>query len=105
MAAPKRSSLFAVPASVSAATPEGEGALVAAHASGPVLAQPAPPPEPRKYPVAATRQGKRVASVYLEPEAQKQLHLIAVHEGKTIQDLLIEGVNAVFAARGQSRIA
>ena len=104
MPAPKRSSLFAVQTAAPAAAPGGEGALVAAHAPGPVLVQHAPP-DARKYPVAATRRGKRVASVYLEPEAQKQLHLIAVHEGQTIQDLLIEGVNAVFAARGQSRIA
>src|SRR4051812_39052339 len=102
MAAPKRSSLFAVPAP----NTEGEGApAVTAEAPAPLPQLAASAPDARKYPVAATRQGKRVASVYLDPDAQKQLHLVAIHEGKTIQDLLIEGVNAVFAARGQSRIA
>lgn len=78
----------------------------------------APPPEPvmpskvqaedpsgRKYPVAKTREGKRVATVYLEPEALRQLKHIAFDEEKTVQELLVEGVNAVFEKRGLSRIA
>jgi hypothetical protein len=69
-----------------------------------------PPPasaeEPaRKYPVAKTREGKRVATVYLEPEALRQLKRIGFDEERTVQDLLIEGVNAVFEKRGLSRIA
>lgn len=59
----------------------------------------------RKYPVAKTREGKRVATVYLEPEALRQLKRIGFDEERTVQDLLIEGVNAVFEKRGLSRIA
>ena len=67
---------------------------------------PAPDPLPaRKYPVAKTREGKRVATVYLEPEALRQLKRIAFDEERTVQDLLLEGVNAVFEKRGHSRIA
>jgi hypothetical protein len=73
-------------------------------------AAPAPAPmqdaEPaRKYPVAKTREGKRVATVYLEPEALRQLKRIGFDEEKTVQELLTEGVNAVFEKRGLSRIA
>lgn len=66
---------------------------------------PAVPPEAaRKYPVAKTREGKRVATVYLEPEALRQLKRVAFDEERTVQDLLLEGVNAVFEKRGLSRI-
>ena len=59
----------------------------------------------RKYPVAKTREGKRVATVYLEPEALKQLKRISFDEERTVQELLTEGINAVFEKRGLSRIA
>lgn len=63
-------------------------------------------PEPkRKYPVAKTREGKRVATVYLEPEALRQLKRIGFDEETTVQELLVEGINAVFEKRGLSRIA
>ena len=88
----KRASLFSRPVAV----------------ADPAEAVPATPtvPEaaPRKYPVAKTREGKRVATVYLEPEALRQLKRIAFDEERTVQDLLLEGVNAVFEKRGLSRI-
>ena len=77
--------------------------------SSPVAAKPAEPaPTPAaagKYPVAKTREGKRVATVYLDPEALKALQRIAIDEDASLQALLVEGVNAVFQARGLSRIA
>ncbi len=67
---------------------------------------PIAPEEPtRRYPVAKTREGKRVATVYLEPEALRQLKRIGFDEERTVQELLIEGVNAIFEKRGLSRIA
>jgi hypothetical protein len=81
-------------------------------AAAPVPAAPAadtpaetPVDPPRKYPVAATRAGKRVASAYLTPEALRQLKRLAMDEEATVQDLLVEGINAVFEKRGLSRIA
>ncbi len=71
----------------------------------PASAPAAPEPAPRKYPVAKTREGKRVATVYLEPEALRQLKRAAFDEDKTVQELLVEGVNAVFERRGLGRIA
>ena len=66
---------------------------------------PAVEPKGRRYPVAKTREGKRVATVYLEPEALDQLKMLAIKERTTVQALLVEGVNAVFEARSISRIA
>jgi hypothetical protein len=82
-------------------------------ASEPAVAAPAPAPvaavdfeaQGRKYPVAKTREGRRAATVYLDKEALRQLQKIAFDEETTIQALLAEGVNGVFAARGLSRIA
>lgn len=81
----------------------------APRAAAPEPAEVAPTPEPqrpsRKYPVAKTREGKRVATVYLEPEALRQLKRIGFDEETTVQELLVEGINAVFEKRGLSRIA
>ncbi|MCJ2036420.1 ribbon-helix-helix domain-containing protein [Methylobacterium sp. J-068] len=58
-----------------------------------------------RYPKASTREGKRVVTAYLDPEAFRQLKRIAADEDAQQQDLLIEGINAVFEKRGLSRIA
>ncbi len=86
-----------------AATAEASAASATTSPASPV---PAAEPEPkRKYPVAKTREGKRVATVYLEPEALRQLKRIGFDEETTVQELLVEGINAVFEKRGLSRIA
>lgn len=95
----KRSSLFGS----AALTPTKSAPATAA------AAEPSTSPTPtaeggRRYPVAKTREGKRVATVYLEKEALKALQRIALDEDTTLQALLVEGINAVFQARGLSRI-
>ncbi|TVR07899.1 MAG: hypothetical protein EA385_11520 [Salinarimonadaceae bacterium] len=104
----KRASLFGgknPPAAEPTATP-ADSSVVQMPSTTPV-AQPetAPQPPARKYPVAKTREGKRVATVYLEPEALRQLKHVSFDEETTVQELLVEGVNAVFEKRGLSRIA
>jgi len=64
-----------------------------------------PEAQVRKYPIAKTREGKRVATVYLDKEALRQLQKLAFDEETTLQALLVEGVNNVFASRSLSRIA
>jgi hypothetical protein len=59
----------------------------------------------RTYPIAKTREGKRVATAYIEPEAHKQLARICLEEETDMQALVREGLNLVFAARNLSRIA
>src|SRR4051794_7902027 len=108
----KRSSLFSIPASAPAPAPTPAPAVetpapaltVVAPVAAPDTGIPASEPG-RKYPVAKTREGKRVATVYLEKEALRQLQKLAFDEETTIQALLVEGVNNVFASRSLSRIA
>jgi hypothetical protein len=98
----KRASLFSVP--TVKAEPETSTPVAATPAPSPVAAV-EPEAQARKYPVAKTREGRRAATVYLDKEALRQLQKIAFDEETTIQALLAEGVNGVFAARGLSRIA
>ena len=96
----KRASLFSVP--TAKAEPKTSAPVAAAPAPTSVVQSEA---QERKYPVAKTREGRRAATVYLDKEALRQLQKIAFDEETTIQSLLAEGVNGVFAARGLSRIA
>ncbi len=111
--ASKRPSLFGnaaskAPAELEALSEEqGESALELESAparvpTSPALTEPAPA---NRYPKAKTREGKRVATVYLEHEALRQLQKVGFDEETTIQALLVEGINAVFERRGLSRIA
>jgi hypothetical protein len=100
----KRASLFSVP--TVKVEPETLEPAVAAPSPAPApVAAVEPESQARKYPVAKTREGRRAATVYLDKEALRQLQKIAFDEETTIQALLAEGVNNVFAARGLSRIA
>jgi hypothetical protein len=50
-----------------------------------------------------SRQGKRAAVAWLEPEALKQLNLYAIQHDRNVQDLLVEAINDWFASRGLPR--
>ncbi len=58
--------------------------------------------EPR---VSSTRKDKHGVAAYLSKEAHKQLKQIALDEDAEVQQLIIEGINRVFEARGKHRIA
>jgi hypothetical protein len=92
----KRPSLFA------AVAPQRSEPAAVAELPKPVATS---QPTGRRYPVAKTREGKRVATVYLEAEALKRLQMLTIEEDTTIQDLLVEGINAVFEKRGLGRLA
>lgn len=94
----KRPSLF------SARPSEPEPVSDTAQSQTPPMPQSEAAPAVR-YPKASTREGKRVVTAYVSPEAFRQLKRIAADEDAQVQDLLTEGLNAVFAARGLSRIA
>ncbi|BBE74927.1 ribbon-helix-helix domain-containing protein [Oharaeibacter diazotrophicus] len=95
----KRSSLFASTESV---VPEP---AVEASAPAPVAVPTEIQPTGRKYPVARSREGKRVAATYLSGEALKQLKLLALKRDTTVQEILRDGLNLVFEREGMSRIA
>lgn len=46
-----------------------------------------------------SRKGKVGLSVYITPQQKKKLAYLCVDEGKTQQDLLVEGLNMVFESR------
>jgi hypothetical protein len=50
-----------------------------------------------------SRQGKRAAVAWLEPEAIKQLNMHAIQHDRNVQDILVEAVNDWFAKNGLPR--
>ena len=101
----KRPSLFSAKAAPAASQTEEPVAAEATAASAPADPKATEPASRPAYPKATTRAGKRVVTAYVSPEAFRQLKRIAADEDAQVQDLLTEGLNAVFAARGLSRIA
>jgi hypothetical protein len=81
----------------------------------PITPTSAPPPatvspETRRSPRSAaegyrppSRQGKRAAVAWLEPEAIKQLNMFAIQHDRNVQDLLVEAINDWFAKEGLPR--
>lgn len=57
---------------------------------------PAPPP---------SRSGRVLVGAHYAPEVQTALKVIAAEERTTVQALLAEGINTVFAKRGKPEIA
>jgi len=52
-----------------------------------------------------SRAGKKCAPIWLSEAAKRQLDLMSVEEDITLQQLLTEGVNLVFAKYGRPTIA
>lgn len=50
-----------------------------------------------------SRQGKRAAVAWLEPEAIKQLNMHAIQHDRNVQDILVEAINDWFAKEGLPR--
>jgi hypothetical protein len=44
-----------------------------------------------------SRQGKRAAVAWLEPEAIKQINMYAIQHDRNVQDILVEAINDWFA--------
>jgi hypothetical protein len=69
------------------------------------IAEPTPTAPPTSASRPASRQGKKVLSVFLERAAWKQLRDMATDEGTSTQALGVEAINLLFAARGKGRLA
>lgn len=93
----KRPSLFATkatqPAPVEAERPDSLADIVA---KNPSVKSTARPP---------SREGKRVLSVYLKPEAWKQLRMLSVNLESSTQTLGEEAINLLFEKHRLNRIA
>jgi antitoxin-like ribbon-helix-helix protein len=50
-----------------------------------------------------SRQGKRAAVAWLEPEAIKQLNMYAIQHDRNVQDILVEAINDWFVKEGLPR--
>ena len=61
-------------------------------------------PAPVSY-TPPSRKGRKTIAGHFEVEVWKQLHTIALEEDTSLQALLCEGINLVFAARGKPEIA
>ncbi|MEQ1864533.1 MAG: ribbon-helix-helix domain-containing protein [Micropepsaceae bacterium] len=70
----------------------------------PARRQPAPQATPPKA-VTPSRSGRVLIGGHFAPEVQTALKIIAAEERTTIQNLLAEGINTVFAKRKKPEIA
>ena len=52
-----------------------------------------------------SRIGQRVVTFYVKPEAHKQLRLLGVEEGISVQELMVDALNDLFRKHGRSIIA
>jgi hypothetical protein len=59
---------------------------------------------PKEY-YAATRAGRKKVTAALEPEAHKQLKMLAVDRSQTVEDLLREAISDLFRKYGKPPIA
>jgi len=92
-------------------------AAALADAGGSTRRRPAPIPEPRPHLTGApdlapsghyrqpSRAGTRPITVHFPEEVRTQLKLIALEQKKSLQDLLAEGFNDLFAKYGKPEIA
>ncbi|NTV93524.1 MAG: hypothetical protein HGA72_09795 [Chlorobiaceae bacterium] len=55
--------------------------------------------------VAPVRIGKKAVTVWFEPDVVKQLKLIGIEKGMTIQDMMRESLNDFFAKHHKAQIA
>jgi hypothetical protein len=77
------------------------GSVVAPASTEPVL-ELEPKSAVRRPP---SREGKRVLSIYLRPEAWKQLRMLALDTGEPTQALGAEAINLLFEKHRLNRIA
>lgn len=59
----------------------------------------------REIPLPPSREGKKSVVGYFDPFVVKQLKQIALDEETTIQDLLREALNDLFAKKGKPPVA
>jgi hypothetical protein len=52
-----------------------------------------------------SREGRRFIAGHVIEEAHKQFSILAIQQGKDVQELLVEAINDCFAKYGLSRIA
>ena len=64
-----------------------------------------PPEDSQVRQVRTGREGKSNVTGYFPPEVKRQLRLLAAERNTTIQDLLAEALNDLFAKNGKPELA
>jgi hypothetical protein len=64
-----------------------------------------PEPTAARAGSAGSRSGRVLVGGHFASEVQRALRILAAEEGTTVQALLAEGINTVFAKRGKPEIA
>ena len=64
-----------------------------------------PPARAGKSTAAPSRSGRVLVGGHFAPEVQTALKIVAAQERTTVQALLAEGINTIFARRGKPEIA
>ena len=64
-----------------------------------------PQPLPKTSNVAPSRIGKKAVTVWFEPDAVRQLKLIGIEKGMTMQEMMRESLNDFFAKNRKAQIA
>ena len=83
-----------------------QGARTQAPGNNAVAAEPLPPASiSRNCHYRPGRESKTNVTAYFPPIVKKQLRLLAAEEDTTIQELLAEALNDLFAKRGKPEIA
>jgi hypothetical protein len=77
----------------------------AAAASMPRPPEETKPPAAMRQPVPPSRQGKKTVAGHFDPAVSRLLRQIALEEDTSVQDLLREALNDLFAKRGRPPVA
>ena len=67
--------------------------------------KPVATPAPRGASRPPSREGKSAVTFYVDPAAAKQLRRLCLDGDTTVQAVMVEALNDLFAKRGLSRIA
>lgn len=79
-------------------------ALSAVHAAA-AVSKAEPEPESSTTARAPSRTGLRAVTCYVKPEAHKQLRMLGLEKGSSVQDLMTEALNDLFRKHGRTLIA
>ena len=85
--------------------PLAQGLNQARGAIAPISIAPSEVPPTQRTVGVGSRAGRVLVGGHFATEVQRALRIIAAEEGTTMQALLAEGINTVFAKRGKPEIA
>ncbi|PHR68788.1 ribbon-helix-helix domain-containing protein [Henriciella sp.] len=70
-----------------------------------VAPQAEPQPQPKATAKQPSRAGTKAITGHYPPQVRYQLKLLAAEQGRTMEDMLAEGLNRLFAAYNKPEIA